>query len=170
VLVTERNEQRAVGVVAEFERGGGTAACHLTALAGASAVRDLAACAAEADSDQTLTITVKVPFFLVVALAPAIAARAQGAIVSTSAIVASFGQPGMANMGQAAPPSNYRRLSSRHRAGCPGKPARPSRVPPVPTTSPQLTAASTGAGKSSDQLIKLSVMASSVTTAAVPPS
>jgi len=47
VLVTGRNEQRAASVVAEINRGGGTAAYHLTALDGAAA-RDLAAWAAEA--------------------------------------------------------------------------------------------------------------------------
>jgi NAD(P)-dependent dehydrogenase (short-subunit alcohol dehydrogenase family) len=125
VLVTGRNEQRAAGVVAEIERGGGTAAYHLTALDGAGPARDLAAWAAkagdghvdilvnntgvalpgptesatEAEFDQTFTINVKVPFFLVAALAPAMAARGQGAIVSTSTMVASFGQAGMAMYG-----------------------------------------------------------------------
>jgi NAD(P)-dependent dehydrogenase (short-subunit alcohol dehydrogenase family) len=42
---------------------------------------------------------VKVPFFLVAALAPAMAARGQGAIVSTSTLVTSFGQPGVAAYG-----------------------------------------------------------------------
>ena len=40
VLVTGRSEQRAVGVVAEIERGGGAAAYHLTALDGAGPARD----------------------------------------------------------------------------------------------------------------------------------
>src|ERR1039458_10252725 len=104
VLVTGRNEQRAAVVVAEIERGGGTAAYHLTALDGAGPARDLAAWAAkagdghvdilvnntgvalpgptesatEAEFDQTFTINVKVPFFLVAALAPAMAARGPG--------------------------------------------------------------------------------------------
>jgi NAD(P)-dependent dehydrogenase (short-subunit alcohol dehydrogenase family) len=94
-------------VVAEIERGGGTAAYRLTALDGAAAARDLAAWAAEAgdghvdilvnnvgvapagptesateaEFDQAFTINVKVPFFLVASLAPAMAARGQGAIV-----------------------------------------------------------------------------------------
>jgi NAD(P)-dependent dehydrogenase (short-subunit alcohol dehydrogenase family)/DNA-binding transcriptional LysR family regulator len=98
---------------------------RLTALDGAAAARDLAAWAAEAgdghvdilvnnvgaapagptesateaEFDQAFTINVKVPFFLVAALAPAMAARGQGAIVSTSTMVASFGQPGMAIYG-----------------------------------------------------------------------
>jgi NAD(P)-dependent dehydrogenase (short-subunit alcohol dehydrogenase family) len=48
VLVTGRNEQRAVGVVAEIESGGGTAAYRLTALDGVQQARDLAAWAEEA--------------------------------------------------------------------------------------------------------------------------
>ena len=106
VLVTGRNKQRAADVVAEIERGGGTAAYRLTALDGAAAARDLAAWAAEAgdghvdilvnnvgvapagptesateaEFDQAFTINVKVPFFLVASLAPAMAARGQGAI------------------------------------------------------------------------------------------
>ena len=125
VLVTGRNKQRAADVVAEIECGGGTAAYRLTALDGAAAARDLAAWAAEAgdghvdilvnnvgvapagptesateaEFDQAFTINVKVPFFLVASLAPAMAARGQGAIVSTSTMVASFGQSGMAIYG-----------------------------------------------------------------------
>jgi NAD(P)-dependent dehydrogenase (short-subunit alcohol dehydrogenase family) len=110
VLVTGRNKQRAAEVVVEIERGGDTAAYRLTALDSAAAARDLAAWAAEAgdghvdilvnnvgvapagptesateaEFDQAFTINVKVPFFLVASLAPAMAARGQGAIVSTS--------------------------------------------------------------------------------------
>ena len=53
----------------------------------------------KAEFDQAFTINVKVPFFLVASLAPAMAARGQGAIVSTSTMVASFGQSGMAIYG-----------------------------------------------------------------------
>ncbi len=55
--------------------------------------------ATEAEFDQPFTVNVKVPFFLVASLAPAMAARGHGAIVSTSTMVASFGQPGMAAYG-----------------------------------------------------------------------
>jgi NAD(P)-dependent dehydrogenase (short-subunit alcohol dehydrogenase family) len=125
VLVTDRNEQRAASVVAEIESGGGTAAYRLTALDGVQQARDLAAWAekandghvdilvnnagiapggptesvTEAEFDQIFAVNVKVPFFLVAALAPAMAARGHGAIVSTSTMVASFGQPGMAAYG-----------------------------------------------------------------------
>ncbi len=115
VLVTGRNEQRAAGVVAEIESGGGTAAYRLTALDGVQQARDLAAWAeeagdghvdilvnnvgvapggptesvTEAEFDQVFAVNVKVPFFLVASLAPAMAARGHGAIVSTSTMVAS---------------------------------------------------------------------------------
>ena len=125
VLVTGRNEQRAAGLVAEIESGGGTAAYRLAELDGVQQARDLAAwaeeagdghvdilvnnagvapggpteSATEAEFDQAFTVNVKVPFFLVAALAPAMAARGHGAIVSTSTMVASFGQPGLAAYG-----------------------------------------------------------------------
>jgi NAD(P)-dependent dehydrogenase (short-subunit alcohol dehydrogenase family) len=125
VLVTGRNEQRAANVVAEIERGGGSAAYRLTALDGVAAARELARwatqagdghvdilinnvgtallgpseSATEAEFDETFTVNVKVPFFLVADLAPAMAERGWGAIVSTSTMVASFGQPGMAMYG-----------------------------------------------------------------------
>jgi NAD(P)-dependent dehydrogenase (short-subunit alcohol dehydrogenase family) len=125
VLATGRNEQRAAGVVAEIESGGGTAAYRLTALDGVQQARDLAAwaeeagdghvdilvnnagvapggpteSATEAEFDQAFTVNVKVPFFLVAALAPAMGARGHGAIVSMSTMVASFGQPGLAAYG-----------------------------------------------------------------------
>jgi NAD(P)-dependent dehydrogenase (short-subunit alcohol dehydrogenase family) len=125
VLVTGRKEQRAAGLVAEIESGGGTAAYRLAELDGVQQARDLAAwaeeagdghvdilvnnagvapggpteSATEAEFDQAFTVNVKVPFFLVAALAPAMAARGHGAIVSTSTMVASFGQPGLAAYG-----------------------------------------------------------------------
>ena len=49
----------------------------------------------EAEFDETFTIHVKVPFFLVAALAPAMAAREWGAIVNISTMVAGFGGPGI---------------------------------------------------------------------------
>ena len=55
--------------------------------------------ATEDEFDETFTVNVKVPFFLVAALAPAMAERGWGAIVSTSTMVASFGQPGLAMYG-----------------------------------------------------------------------
>ena len=125
VLVTGRNEQRAADLTAEIEKAGGSAAYHLTALSDVASVRELARwavaagdghvdilvnnagvalggpsdSATEAEFDETFTVNVKVPFFLVAALAPAMAERGWGAIVSTSTMVASFGQPGLAMYG-----------------------------------------------------------------------
>jgi NAD(P)-dependent dehydrogenase (short-subunit alcohol dehydrogenase family) len=125
VLVAGRNEQRASDVVAEIEHGGGSAAYRLTTLADVTSARELARWATEtgdghadilvnnvdtallgpsesgteAEFDETFTINVKVPFFLVAALAPAMAARGWGAIVNISTMVASFGRPGMAMYG-----------------------------------------------------------------------
>jgi NAD(P)-dependent dehydrogenase (short-subunit alcohol dehydrogenase family) len=125
VLVTGRNEQRAASAVAEIESGGGTTAYYLTALDGVQQARDLAAWAekagdghvdilvnnagiapagltesvTEAEFDQVFAVNVKVPFFLVAALAPAMAARGHGAIVSISTMFASFGQTGLAAYG-----------------------------------------------------------------------
>ena len=125
VLVVGRDEQRAKDVVAEIEGSGGSATFRLTTLSDLESARDLvewateaggghvdilvnnagvallgpSSAATEAEFDETFALNVKVPFFLVAALAPAMAARGQGAIVSTSTMVASFGQPGMAIYG-----------------------------------------------------------------------
>jgi len=55
--------------------------------------------ATEAEFDETFALNVKVPFFLVSALAPAMAERGWGSIVNVSTMVASFGQAGMALYG-----------------------------------------------------------------------
>jgi len=132
VLVVGRNEQRASDVVAEIEHGGGSAAYRLTTLADVTSARELAKWATEtgdghvdilvnnvgtallgpsesgteAEFDETFTINVKVPFFLVAALAPAMAARGW-APSSTSApwSPASAGQEWPCTA-QAGPPSN----------------------------------------------------------------
>ncbi len=125
VLVVGRDAQRAGDVVAEIEQSGSKATTRLTTLADVESARDLARWAieaggghvdilinnvgvalmgstesvAEADFDETFAVNVKVPFFLVAALAPAMAERRWGAIVNVSTMVASFGQPGMAMYG-----------------------------------------------------------------------
>ncbi len=55
--------------------------------------------ATEADFDGVFALNVKVPFFLVAALAPAMAARADGAIVNVTTMVAEFGASEMALYG-----------------------------------------------------------------------
>jgi NAD(P)-dependent dehydrogenase (short-subunit alcohol dehydrogenase family) len=125
VLVVGRDEQRAKDVVAEIEGSGGSATFRLTTLSDLESARDLVEwateagdghvdilinnvgvaalgpsnAATEAEFDETFAVNVKVPFFLVAALAPAMAERGGGAIVSISTMVASFGQPGMAMYG-----------------------------------------------------------------------
>ncbi len=125
MLVTGRNVQRAAGLTAEIEKAGGSAAYHTMALSDVASVRELARwavpagdghvdilvnnagvalggpsdSATEDEFDETFTVNVKVPFFLVADLAPAMAERGWGAIVSTSTMVANFGQPGLAMYG-----------------------------------------------------------------------
>jgi NAD(P)-dependent dehydrogenase (short-subunit alcohol dehydrogenase family) len=125
VLVVGRNAERAERVVAEIEGNGGSAAFRLTTLGDLESARELAGWATEAGGghvdilvnnagvavlgpsseateagfDETFALNVKVPFFLVAALAPAMAERGWGSIVNISTMVASFGQPGMAMYG-----------------------------------------------------------------------
>ncbi len=125
VLIVGRNEQRAKDVVAEIEGSGGSASFKLTTLNGLQSAQDLVKWATEASDghvdilinnagaalmgpsseateaafDESFAVNVKVPFFLVAALAPAMAERGWGSIVNVSTMVASFGQPGMALYG-----------------------------------------------------------------------
>ena len=125
VLVVGRNEQRAKDVVAEIEGGGGSATFRLTTLGDLESARELvkwaaeaggghvdilinnagvallgpSSAATEAEFDASFALNVKVPFFLVAALAPAMAERGWGSIVNVSTMVASFGQAGMALYG-----------------------------------------------------------------------
>ena len=125
VLVVGRDEQRAKDVVAEIEGSGGSATFRLTTLGDLGSARELvewaaeaggghvdilinnagiallgpSSAATEAEFDETFALNVKVPFFLVAALAPAMAERGWGSIVNLSTMVASFGQGGMAMYG-----------------------------------------------------------------------
>ena len=125
VLIVGRDEARAKQVVADIEGSGGRASFKLTTLADVDSARDLVEwaveagdghvdllinnagvalmgpsnAATEADFDETFAVNVKVPFFLVAALAPAMAERGWGSIVNISTMVASFGQAGMALYG-----------------------------------------------------------------------
>ncbi len=127
VLVVGRNEQRAKDVVAEIEGSGGSATFRLTTLGDLESAQELVGwateagdghvdilvnnagialagagpseAATEADFDETFGLNVKVPFFLVAALAPAMAERGWGSIVNVSTMVASFGQAGRALYG-----------------------------------------------------------------------
>jgi NAD(P)-dependent dehydrogenase (short-subunit alcohol dehydrogenase family) len=125
VLVVGRDGERAERVVAEIEGSGGRASFRLTTLGDLESAQDLARwateagdghvdilvnnagvaflgpsdAATEAEFDETFGLNVKVPFFLVAALAPAMAERGWGSIVNVSTMVASFGQAGMAMYG-----------------------------------------------------------------------
>jgi len=125
VLVVGRNERRAKEVVAEIERGGGSATYKLTTLSDLQSAQELVEwateagdghvdilinnagvallgpsnAATEAEFDETFALNVKVQFFLVASLAPAMAERGWGSIVTVSTMVASFRQAGTALYG-----------------------------------------------------------------------
>jgi NAD(P)-dependent dehydrogenase (short-subunit alcohol dehydrogenase family) len=125
VLIVGRDEQRAKDVVTDIEGKGGSATFRLTTLSDLASARDLVEWATGASDghvdilinnagvadlgpsnavteeqfDGTFAVNVKIPFFLVAALAPAMAERGWGSIVNVSTMVASFGQAGMALYG-----------------------------------------------------------------------
>ncbi|CDP85860.1 dehydrogenase [Mycolicibacterium farcinogenes] len=121
VIVSGRDAERGAKVVTEIRDAGGTAdflGAALTDAASAHAlVQDAMAVAgqidilinnaaiavfgptaaiAEQDFDDCYALNVKIPFFLVGAVAPAMAARGNGAIVNVSTMVSQFGAPGSA--------------------------------------------------------------------------
>ena len=125
VLVVGRNEQRAEQVVAEIEGNGGRASFRLTTLGDLESARELVEwateaggghvdilinnagvsvfgptdAATEAEFDETFALNVKVPFFLVAALAPAMAERGWGSIVNISTNMAHTAARGYAVYG-----------------------------------------------------------------------
>ncbi|MGW3963785.1 SDR family NAD(P)-dependent oxidoreductase [Amycolatopsis sp. NPDC005003] len=124
VVLSGRDAGRGADVVSAIRAAGGKAdfvAANLTDAASARALADRARelggpidvlvnnagvfptgpteSFAEADFDAVFTTNVKVPFFLVAALAPEMAARGHGAIVNVSTVVATAGMAGMAGYG-----------------------------------------------------------------------
>ncbi|WIX79367.1 SDR family oxidoreductase [Amycolatopsis carbonis] len=120
VLVSGRDAGRGEQVVKEIVAGGGGAAFLGSDLADAASARDLATRAltvtgqvdvlvnsagvfpfgptentTEPDFDSVYALNVKAPYFLVAALAPAMAERGTGSIVNVSTMVAEFGAAGM---------------------------------------------------------------------------
>lgn len=120
VIITGRDETRGVTAVEGIRASGHDAefiAADLSQMSEVARVADAAGdidvlvnCAGvaamgpttdldEASFDGMFHINVKVPFFLVAALAPKIAARGGGSIINVSTMVASYGQPGLAAYG-----------------------------------------------------------------------
>ncbi|MGW4062131.1 SDR family NAD(P)-dependent oxidoreductase [Amycolatopsis sp. NPDC004747] len=124
VVLSGRDAGRGADVVSTIRAAGGKAdfvAANLTDAASARALADRArelggpidvlvnnagifptgptASFAEADFDTVFATNVKVPFFLVAALGPEMAARGHGAIVNVSTMVALRGMAGMAVYG-----------------------------------------------------------------------
>jgi len=120
VILTGRDETRGVTAVEEIRAGGQDAEFIAADLSEMSEVGRIAEAAGEidvlvncagvaamgptADTDEAaldslFQINVKVPFFLVAALAPKIAARGGGSIINVSTMVASYGQPGLGAYG-----------------------------------------------------------------------
>lgn len=124
VVLSGRDAGRGAEVVSRIRESGGKADFVAADLTDATSARDLAARASElggridvlvnnagifptgptaslseADFDRVYDINVKVPYFLVAALAPAMAERGHGAIVNVSTMVATRGMAGMALYG-----------------------------------------------------------------------
>jgi NAD(P)-dependent dehydrogenase (short-subunit alcohol dehydrogenase family) len=124
VIVAGRDEARGRSVVESIRADGGTADFIAAALHDESSARMLASAAldiagrvdilvndaaigvfgptastTEEQFDGTYSVNVKVPFFLVAALAPAMAERGEGVIVNVSSMVAGFGLAGQALYG-----------------------------------------------------------------------
>jgi len=125
VIVSGRSPERGEAVVAEIRAAGGKADFVATDLRDAGGVRALTERAVElggghvdilvnnagifpfgpteatteADFDEVYAVNVKAPYFLVSALAPAMAAQGGGVIVNVTTMVAEFGAPGAALYG-----------------------------------------------------------------------
>ncbi|MFG1606068.1 SDR family NAD(P)-dependent oxidoreductase [Actinoplanes sp. NPDC049265] len=122
VVVHGRDAERGKRVCAEIQDTGGTAALVLADLADAGQVSELAERAAAVtggvdvlvnnafepgvyapsadtsldDFDRRVAVNVRAPFLLTAALAPAMAARGEGAVINVSMAAASKGVPGIA--------------------------------------------------------------------------
>ncbi len=120
VIITGRDETRGASTVEDIRAGGHDAqfiAADFSDLSEVARVADAAgeidvlvncagahAIATTADTDEAtfdgqFHLNVKVPFFLVAALAPKIAARGGGSIINVTTMVAGFGQPGLGAYG-----------------------------------------------------------------------
>ncbi len=157
VILTGRDETRGAGAAEEIRAGGhdaqfiaadlpefsevGRAAeeageidvlVNLAGVAAMGATADID----EAAFDSQFHLNVKVPFFLVAALAPRIAARGGGSIISVSTMVARYGQPGLGAYG--ASRAAIELLTKAWAAEYGPQNVRVNAVAPGPTLTPML--------------------------------
>ncbi|WP_326568748.1 SDR family oxidoreductase [Amycolatopsis rhabdoformis] len=174
VLVSGRDADRGEQVVKEIVADGGQAAFLASDLADAASARDLASRAlavtgrvdvlvnsagmfpfgptentTEPDFDAVYSLNVKAPYFLVAALAPAMAARGTGSIVNVSTMVAEFGAAGMGLYGSSKAALELLTKSWSAEFGPQG--VRVNAVSPGPTR----TAGTASMGENLDQLASL---------------
>jgi NAD(P)-dependent dehydrogenase (short-subunit alcohol dehydrogenase family) len=171
VAVTGRDTERGKQVVGEVIEAGGRAeflAADLSDEHAAAALADRAVAVlgrvdvlvnnagvfpfgpteqtSEADFDWVYRVNVKVPYFLVAALAPAMAQRGHGAIVNVSTMVAEFGMTGMGLYGSSKAALELLTKSWAAEFGPRG--VRVNAVSPGPTRTP----GTVGMGENLDQL------------------
>jgi NAD(P)-dependent dehydrogenase (short-subunit alcohol dehydrogenase family) len=120
VIVTGRDRERGEQVVADIETAGGNARFIAADLRSPGGARELAEVAGDVDVlvnnagvfsfaathettseqiDDVLRVNIAAPFELTGAMAPAMAARGDGAVINVSTMAASFGLPGAAAYG-----------------------------------------------------------------------
>ena len=157
VILTGRDETRGAGAVEEIRAGGHDAqfiaadfsefsevgrvaeeAGEIDVLVNLAGVAAMGATADidEAAFDSQFHLNVKVPFFLVKALAPKIAARGGGSIISVSTMVARYGQPGLGSYG--ASRAAIELLTKAWAAEYGPQNVRVNAVAPGPTLTPML--------------------------------
>jgi NAD(P)-dependent dehydrogenase (short-subunit alcohol dehydrogenase family) len=174
-VAVSRDKEKGWAVVESIRAAGGSATFLAADLLDAGAAQDLAARATEelggrvdilindaaafpfgptqsfdeATVDSVYALNVKVPWFLVAALAPAMAERGGGAIVNVSTMVASFGVDGMALYGSTK--AALELLTKAWAAEYGGRGVRVNAISPGPT----LTEGTAGMGDALFQLASL---------------
>jgi len=172
VVVSGRNKQRGQEVVEEIRSEGGTAHFIEAALNDETSARKLAREAtrvsrqgidilvnnaaeiafgatdqiAESQFDQVIGTNLKAPFYLVAELAPAMASRGHGAVVSVSTMASELGMAGMSLYGASKAAINL--LTKSWTAEFGGRGVRFNTVSPGPTRTP----GTAGMGDALDQL------------------